>query len=125
MHEAKKSSNLLSMERWLRKSFYDMETADKPSSLGLSELKKFMLRINYKVTTSALKERFSKFDSRGAGQIGFDGFTRLVEELLFDRQIFKELLLNKFSTDGKIVTLTEFQKFLAEEQVVYCNVIAS
>ncbi len=66
-------------------------------------MKKFMQKINYKVTiviiscqyamllkccmkilktqvtTSALKERFSKYDKHGSGEIGFDDFCSILQ----------------------------------------------
>lgn len=47
--------------------------------------------------------------SRGASIYQF------FQDLLFDRNIFKNLF-EKYSSDGKRITLPEFQRFLKEEQ---------
>ncbi len=55
----RRATNRLQQERFFRKSFYEMEAASgREGGVGLSEVKKFMQRISYKVTTSALKDRF-------------------------------------------------------------------
>ena len=66
-----------------------MENPGREGTIGLPELKKFTQKISYKITTNALKERFSKFDRNGSGEISFDDFSNLLQELLFDKNMFK------------------------------------
>ena len=90
----------LQQERWFRKHFYSMENPGREGTIGMPELKKFMQKISYKITTSALKERFSKFDTANSGDISFDDFLQLLSEILFDRALFKVCLLMIISGHG-------------------------
>ena len=77
-----RTERVLFQERYFRKCFYDLEGPSSSSSgsgLGLPEVKKFMQRISHKVTTSSLKEQFSRVDEKGAGAIGFDDFSALLQ----------------------------------------------
>ncbi len=49
-----------------------------------------MQRLNHKMSTSALKERFSRHDRQGQGLIGFDDFSSLLAELAFDAGVFRD-----------------------------------
>lgn len=93
-----------------------METPGKEGVIGLQELKKFMARVNFKIPTNLLKEKFSKYDIGNTGDIGFDDFCSILQELNFPRQLFRDVF-NNFSADSKRVTITEFQQFLEQEQV--------
>ncbi len=95
-----------------------METPGKEGVIGLQELKKFMQRVNFKIPTNLLKEKFSKYDIGNTGDIGFDDFCSVLQELNFPRQLFRDVF-NNFSVDSKRVTITEFQQFLEQEQVRY------
>ena len=56
-----------------------METPGKEGAITLQELKKFLQKVNCKVPTIALKERFGKFDQKGTGEIFFDDFCSLMQ----------------------------------------------
>jgi len=105
----------LTLQRWFRKSFYEMETPGKEGTIALPELKKFMQKVNCKIPTSALKEKFNKFDSKKTGDIYFDDFCSMFQELVFSEQMFLSNF-KQYSNDGKRVTLQEFSKFLQQEQ---------
>ena len=80
LEDVKQASNRLHQERWLRKSFYEMENPrTSEGGLGLTDLKKFMAKINCKIATSALKEKFSRYDKRGSGEIAFDDFNIMIQ----------------------------------------------
>ena len=106
----------LHQERWFRKGFYEMETPGKEGVIGVQELKKFMQKVNCKITTSVLKEKFSKYDIGNTGDIGFDDFCSVIQELNFPRQLFRDVFV-AYSIDSKRVCINEFQQFLEKEQV--------
>lgn len=115
VEDVQKASFRLHQERWFRKGFYEMETPGKEGTIGLSDLKKFMQKVNYKVTTSSLKEKFAKYDTNSTGEIGFDDFCSILQCLLFHRTLFKDTF-GLYSKDAKRVTLTEFCSFLLQKQ---------
>jgi phosphatidylinositol phospholipase C gamma-1 len=92
-----------------------METPGKEGVIGLQELKKFMQKVNCKITTNILKEKFSKYDIGSTGDIGFDDFCSVIQELNFPRQLFRDVFTS-LSVDSKRVTITDFQQFLEKEQ---------
>ena len=95
---------------------YEMETPGKEGVIGVQELKKFMQKVNCKITTSVLKEKFSKYDIGNTGDIGFDDFCSVIQELNFPRQLFRDVFV-AYSIDSKRVCINEFQQFLEKEQV--------
>ena len=92
-----------------------METPGKEGVIGLQELKKLIQKVNCKTATNVLKEKFTKYDSGNTGDIGFDDFCSIIQDLNFPRQMFKDVFAT-FSDDSKRVTINEFQKFLEEKQ---------
>ncbi|TRY67123.1 hypothetical protein TCAL_13126 [Tigriopus californicus] len=115
LEDVRRASNRLHQERWFRKAFYEMESPAREGLLTLSDLKKFMQKISCKMATSTLKEKFSQYDRNHSGEIGFDDFCALLQDVLFDKQLFKEGLAS-FSSNGTHVTLDEFHLFLEHEQ---------
>ena len=72
----------LNRERYFRKGFYDMETqTGKEGVLGLQDLKKYMQKVNHKIPTSTLKEKFTKYDKNYVNEIGFDDFCSILQEV--------------------------------------------
>ena len=117
IEDVKSASYKLHQERWFRKGFYEMESwTGKEGTIGLGELKKFCSKINCKISNSVLREKFTKYDKPNTGEIGFDDFCSILQELLLgNKALFKETF-NNYCHDGKRVTLSEFTKFLNEEQ---------
>jgi len=115
VEDATKASYGLNIHKWLRKSFYEMEAPGKEGTISLQELKKFMQKVNCKISTSSLKERFNKYDQKSTGEIFFDDFCSLVQEWVFSKKLFQEHF-SMYSQDGKRITLQEFSRFLKEEQ---------
>ncbi|CAB4059466.1 PLCG1 [Lepeophtheirus salmonis] len=101
-------------ERWFRKGFYQFEIPGKEGCLGLTELKKFLHKISYKIPNSVLKEKFGKYDRSSTGEISFDDFCNILQELLLTRDLFKDVF-GIYSSDGRRVTLQEFKKFLEKD----------
>ena len=74
----------LNRERYFRKGFYDMETqTGKEGVLGLQDLKKYMQKVNHKIPTSTLKEKFTKYDKNYVNEIGFDDFCSILQEVSY------------------------------------------
>ena len=105
----------LTLQRWFRKSFYEMEAPGKEGVISLPELKKFMQKVNCKIPNSTLKEKFREFDSKNTGDLYFDDFCSMFQDLVFSSSVFSSNF-SQYTSDGKNVTLAEFQRFLATEQ---------
>jgi phosphatidylinositol phospholipase C gamma-1 len=105
----------LQVERWLRKEFYQMENANK--CVALKEVKSFLPKINCKISTGKLNEQFMIVDTRRRNEIGFDDFTKLYQNLVMSPNTLNEIFNSPmaYSSDGEIVTLQEFQKFLKDQ----------
>ncbi|KAG1709767.1 1-phosphatidylinositol 4,5-bisphosphate phosphodiesterase gamma-1 [Nymphon striatum] len=103
----------LQVERWLRKEFYAMQ--NQKDLVSLKDVKAFLPRVNYKVSSSRLKELFQEVDSRNKGEIGFEAFAMLYHKLVNDSSLFQELF-HSYSSDQKIVSASEFYSFVTEEQ---------
>jgi len=94
IEDVRSASYKLHQERWFRKGFYEMETwTGKEGTIGLAELKKFCSKINCKVSNSVLREKFTKYDAPNTGEIGFDDFCNILQELLLGN---KSLYLETF-----------------------------
>ena len=118
MEDVRSASYKLHQERWFRKGYYEIELgANKENSMiGLPELKKFLSKANCKVANNTLKDKFTKYDKCKTGEIGFDDFCSILQELLLgNRNLFKETFVS-YCKDGKRVSLTEFTEFLQQEQ---------
>jgi len=105
----------LSLQRWFRKCFYDMETTGKEGVLSFQELKKFMQKVNYKIATTSLKTKFNEYDTKKSGEIFFDDFCSMFQDLVFSPSLFVSNFA-KYSRDTQKVTLQEFTQFLREQQ---------
>jgi len=115
MEDVSRATYGLTLQRWFRKSFYEMETPGKEGTIALPELKKFMQKVNCKIPNSALKEKFNMYDTKKSGDIYFDDFCSMFQDLVFSDQMFSTNF-NKYSSDGKKITLQEFSRFLQQEQ---------
>ena len=113
VEDVRNSSYRIHQERWFRKGFYQMETPGKEGTMSIQDLKRFMQKVSLKISTANLKDKFNKYDTESTGEIGFDDFCSILQELLFQKPLFKEVLQN---SELKRLTLMDFQKFLAEEQ---------
>ena len=118
VEDVRAASYKLHQERWFRKGFYEIELcANKDNSMiGLPELKKFLSKANCKVGNSILRDKFNKYDKCKTGEIGFDDFCSILQELLLgNKNLYKETFVD-YCHDGKRVSLTEFTEFLKVEQ---------
>ncbi len=111
------ASYKLHQERWFRKGFYEMESwTGKEGTIGLAELKKFCSKINCKVNNSSLRDKFTKYDKLNTGEIGFDDFCNILQELMLGNKSLYQSTFSRYCEDGKRVTLNEFAEFLSQEQ---------
>lgn len=84
----------------------------------LKEVKAFLPKINFKISTSDLNKHFQNADARKRSEIGFDDFTKLYQNMInvptFLLDCFKGPM--PYSENTETVTLKEFQRFLITEQ---------
>ncbi|XP_037936423.1 1-phosphatidylinositol 4,5-bisphosphate phosphodiesterase gamma-1-like [Teleopsis dalmanni] len=116
----------LQVERWLRREYYAIENNGTQSSkdgrqVTVKDLKSFLSTISCKLTTSKLMEYFPEDIVRRKNDLIFDDFARLYEKLLLPPKYLEDFFYTSpgkftYSKDSQIVTLKEFQRFLAEEQ---------
>ena len=108
MEDVRKASYKLHQERWFRKGFYEMTAlTGKENTIGLAELKKFCAKVNCKVSNTVLREKFAKYDTLNTGEIGFDDFCNILQELLLgNKNIFKETFGRFCGSEGKLFYLS-------------------
>ncbi|XP_026461252.1 1-phosphatidylinositol 4,5-bisphosphate phosphodiesterase gamma-1-like [Ctenocephalides felis] len=106
----------LAVERWLRREFYAVE--NQRETVSMKEVKLFLPRVNCKLATHKLREEFQKVDTSNRTELGFDDFAMLYHKLIFDESRIQDYFdcFSEYCSDGKIVSLQEFQKFLLQEQ---------
>lgn len=56
-------------------------------SVTLKDIKGFLPRINYKISTCKLREAFQEVNTRKQNEIGFDDFSHLHCKLIFDENV--------------------------------------
>ena len=116
MEDVAQTTYGLTLQRWFRKSFYEMEQPGKENTISFQELKKFLTKVNCKVPTRQLKEKLATLDSKNTtGDIYFDDFCSVLQDIIFSSTMFSTNF-SSYSTDGKKVTLHEFYTFLTKEQ---------
>ena len=79
----------LTLQRWFRKSFYEMEKPGKESVISIQELKKFLTKVHCKIPTKQLKEKLSSFDTKNSGEIYFDDFCSVLQDIIFSEPMFR------------------------------------
>lgn len=108
-----------SVERWLRKEFYAMDTNGR-DAVTQKDLKTFLGKLNCKISTAKLMEVFAEVDVKKRNEIGFDSFTKLYQKLTITPNALQDLFGSgrrfPYSRDGAVITLHDFQQFLKVEQ---------
>lgn len=61
----------------------------------LKDVKAFLPRVNYKITTNRLRELFQEVDTRNRNELGFDDFVILYHKLMFDQNVSKILVFSR------------------------------
>ncbi|XP_032784471.2 1-phosphatidylinositol 4,5-bisphosphate phosphodiesterase gamma-1 isoform X1 [Daphnia magna] len=102
----------LQLERWIWKEFYNM-TPERPT-ITLKVVKAFLPTVNCQIAKSRLKEVFSEVNNRSVGELSFDEFATLCHFLTYDGTIY-HTFFQIFSSDGMIISLADFQAFLAQQ----------
>ncbi|XP_041375905.1 1-phosphatidylinositol 4,5-bisphosphate phosphodiesterase gamma-1-like isoform X2 [Gigantopelta aegis] len=117
VQDTKDASYQLQLERWLRKEFYLMEKVSL-EIVTLKSLKAWLPRINYKMSTNKLRERFQEVDTSGRGEIVFEQFSALYHKLVNVKSIITDNFENYFETvgDERRMGVQRFQQFLLNEQ---------
>ncbi|XP_071092078.1 1-phosphatidylinositol 4,5-bisphosphate phosphodiesterase gamma-1-like isoform X1 [Haliotis cracherodii] len=117
VRDTKEASYQLQLERWLRKEFYMMEKSGS-EIVTLKNVKAWLPRINYKMSTSKLRETFQEVDSSGKGEIVFEQFSCLYHRLVHVKSIASEHFEKYFESCGeeRRMTAERFQQFLHDEQ---------
>ena len=115
MQDVAQATYGLTLQRWFRKRFYEMEQPGKEGTITFQELKKFLAKVNCKIPTRQLKEKLSTFDSKNTGDIYFDDFCTVLQDIIFSPSMFSSNF-SSYSKDGKKVSLQEFHNFLTKEQ---------
>lgn len=98
------------MIRWINKLF--------AFRVSLKEVKAFLPKINFKISTSELNRHFQLADARKRNEIGFDDFTKLYQNLINVPTFLLDCFNGPmpYSDNTETVTLKEFQRFLLNEQ---------
>lgn len=111
------ASYQLQVERWLRKEFYLMEKLGT-NVVTQKHLKAWMSRINYKIATSKLRDKFQEVDTTNRGSIVFEEFATLFRNLIHVPSIITERFYSYFSYTGDLRKMSpyQFQSFLILEQ---------
>lgn len=53
----------------------------------MKDLKSFLPRINYKLSTNKLREIFNEVDTRGGTEICFDDFATFYQKIICDEKV--------------------------------------
>ncbi|XP_019759127.2 1-phosphatidylinositol 4,5-bisphosphate phosphodiesterase gamma-1 [Dendroctonus ponderosae] len=106
----------LQVQSWLRREFYEME--GNRELVNLKDLKSFLPRINYKLSTSKLRELFNEVDTRKRAEIGFDDFAVLYQKLMLDEGSIVDIFdkVQEYAPNLKQLSWPELQKFFKCEQ---------
>ncbi|KAL3860223.1 hypothetical protein ACJMK2_010378 [Sinanodonta woodiana] len=101
-------------ERWLRREFYDMDRLGQ-EKITLKSLKAWMQKINFKISTNRLRERFNEVDTTKRGDICFQEFAVLFHKLVHDSRILLDFV-TVHSDRERNISVEKFQQFLVQEQ---------
>lgn len=116
VQETKEALYQLQLERWLRREFYVMEKAGS-EVVTLKNLKAWLPRINFKMSTTKLREKFQEIDTEGRGALVFPQFAVLYHQLIHAEQVVVDNFDRFFDQRGeRRMSIERFQQFLLEEQ---------
>jgi len=122
--ESLQSSYLVQEHRWLLKEFSQIARKNTKKNeeiedfrISLSQIKKWLPNANLKINpTTELMKIFSELDSPKKGDIPFDQFESLYQNILFASQKSLYSLVQSYSHDNSTFTPYDVQKFLLIEQ---------
>ena len=115
MEDVSQATYGLTLQRWFRKCFYEMEQPGKEGTISSPELKKFLTKVNCKLPNKTLKEKTGLDAKNSSGDIYFDDFCTILQDIIFSPGLFSSTF-SPYSSDGKVVSVEDLQKFLCQEQ---------
>ncbi|KAL4234228.1 phospholipase C [Mactra antiquata] len=121
IEEAHSASHVSVVERWLTREFNNMIErlrVEKAERLALKSLKTWTNRINCKISTNKLREKFQSVDTSRSGEITLDEFFKLYHYLIHVPNIIDEHFssyMKKLHTD-RVVSVDKLHQFLLQEQ---------
>ncbi|XP_053401760.1 1-phosphatidylinositol 4,5-bisphosphate phosphodiesterase gamma-1-like isoform X4 [Mercenaria mercenaria] len=122
IEDARTVSHISLVERWLTREFNNMierlrvERADK---LALKTLKSWTTRINCKISTNRLREKFQSVDLNRKGEITLDEFIKLYHYLIHVPNViideYFSTYMKKLHND-RVVSVEKLHQFITQEQ---------
>lgn len=104
------------LERWLRREFYLIDKAGS-DVVTLKAMKAWMQRVNTKIPTNKLRERFQEIvEEGGKEELVFEQFALLFHRLVFVPVIITNYVENYLECPQRCVSPERFQQFLKHEQ---------
>nr|XP_022335650.1 1-phosphatidylinositol 4,5-bisphosphate phosphodiesterase gamma-1-like isoform X2 [Crassostrea virginica] len=112
---AKEAPYQLQLERWLRREFYLMEKMGY-DTVTLKNLKAWLPRINYKLTTNRLREKFQEVSRKD--EITYEEFAALFHKLVHVPEIIANYVCHycEDKNNERLIMPEMFQRFLLDEQ---------
>ncbi|XP_061198199.1 1-phosphatidylinositol 4,5-bisphosphate phosphodiesterase gamma-1-like isoform X2 [Saccostrea echinata] len=112
---AKEATYQLQLERWLRREFYLMEKLGS-DSVTLKNMKAWMPRINFKISTNKLRDKFQEVSRKD--DIQYEEFAALFHKLIHVPEIITNYVDHYCVEDHneRCILPDRFQRFLIEEQ---------
>lgn len=119
-------SHVTVVERWLAREFaamVDRLRTERAERLPLKSLKSWMARINYKMSTNKLRDKFQAVDKDRKGEISVDDFMELFRRLVHVPSVINEYVGDSFvpRNNERIVSVEKFKHFLLQEQKEFGN----
>ncbi|XP_048731968.1 1-phosphatidylinositol 4,5-bisphosphate phosphodiesterase gamma-1-like isoform X5 [Ostrea edulis] len=112
---AKEDLYQLQLERWLRREFYLMEKMGS-DLVTLKNMKAWMPRINYKISTNKLRDKFQEVSRKD--EIRYEEFAALFHKLIHVPEIITNYV-DPYCDDSdneRCIMPEKFHRFLIEEQ---------
>ncbi|OTF75191.1 hypothetical protein BLA29_004145 [Euroglyphus maynei] len=111
------------MDIWLRKEISSVDVAELTScdEIKMKDLKSFLHRNSYKISSQQLKKFFLELDINRSGSLSWRKFRQaFYERLLFDERILTELFIDYFDQrdddDNEQMSTDNLYRFLMDEQ---------
>ncbi|XP_060559866.1 1-phosphatidylinositol 4,5-bisphosphate phosphodiesterase gamma-1-like, partial [Ruditapes philippinarum] len=121
IEDSRTVSHISLVERWLTKEFMRMIErlrAEQADRLTLKNVKSWTTRINCKISTNRLREKFQSVDTTRKGEITLDEFVKLYHYLIHVPNIIDEYFsayMKKLHND-RVVSVDKLYQFVTQEQ---------
>ncbi|XP_052817570.1 1-phosphatidylinositol 4,5-bisphosphate phosphodiesterase gamma-1-like isoform X4 [Mya arenaria] len=116
IQEAKSASHTLVVERWLTREYNSI--LERDGRVTLKAMKSWTTKINCKLTTNKLKEKYQSVDKEKKGAIVQEEFTQLYHFLVHVPTVIDEYFvpfMRKLHTD-RVATVEKLHQFVTQEQ---------